>query len=307
MKVIFFSESPIKGRVPRDFENARTEYAWSIMLDAEWCPLNDSPNKKYDLGIVIIPKSNPNVDLERIKQYCDKVSVMQEGPHWYYQDYSVEQQIHYLNCLRTADWVYCHNMSDIRYYKGLGCKDVRIMRSMMIPEGLDSQLTTSMKNGILLGGNFVSWYGGMDSYLVASEVDEQKYGVSMGRKQEQESLIEDIKYLPYMNWREWINHIGQYKVGVHMMRTHAAGTFSMNMSFHGTPVIGYEGLDTQELLHPQTTVQVGDLLGARQILRKLYEDEFFYQECSEQTKYLFNQHYSEEAWLKHWRKQNGTD
>jgi hypothetical protein len=305
--IIFFSESPIKGRVPRDFENARTEYAWSIMLDAEWCPLNDSPNKKYDLGIVIIPKSNPNVDLERIKQYCDKVSVMQEGPHWYYQDYSVEQQIHYLNCLRTADWVYCHNMSDIRYYKGLGCKDVRIMRSMMIPEGLDSQLTTSMKSGILLGGNFVSWYGGMDSYLVASEVDEQKYGVSMGRKQEQESLIEDIKYLPYMNWREWINHIGQYKVGVHMMRTHAAGTFSMNMSFHGTPVIGYEGLDTQELLHPQTTVQVGDLLGARQILRKLYEDEFFYQECSEQTKYLFNQHYSEEAWLKHWRKQNGTD
>ena len=95
--IIFFSESPIKGRVPRDFENARTEYAWSIMLDAEWCPLNDSPNKKYDLGIVIIPKSNPNVDLERIKQYCDKVSVMQEGPHWYFQDYSVEQQIHYLN------------------------------------------------------------------------------------------------------------------------------------------------------------------------------------------------------------------
>jgi hypothetical protein len=305
--IIFFSESPIKGRVPRDFENARTEYAWSIMLDAEWCPLNDSPNKKYDLGIVIIPKSNPNVDLERIKQYCDKVSVMQEGPHWYYQDYSVEQQIHYLNCLRTADWVYCHNMSDIRYYKGLGCKDVRIMRSMMIPEGLDSQLTTSMKSGILLGGNFVSWYGGMDSYLVASEVDEQKYGVSMGRKQEQESLIEDIKYLPYMNWREWINHIGQYKVGVHMMRTHAAGTFSMNMSWHGTPVIGYKGLDTQELLHPQTTVEVGDLLSAKQIISRLYEDEFFYQECSEQTKKLFNKHYSEEAWLKHWRKQNGTD
>jgi hypothetical protein len=305
--IIFFSESPIKGRVPRDFENARTEYAWSIMLDAEWCPLNDSPNKKYDLGIVIIPKSNPNVDLERIKQYCDKVSVMQEGPHWYYQDYSVEQQIHYLNCLRTADWVYCHNMSDIRYYKGLGCKDVRIMRSMMIPEGLDSQLTTSMKNGILLGGNFVSWYGGMDSYLVASEVDEQKYGVSMGRKQEQESLIEDIKYLPYMNWREWINHIGQYKVGVHLMRTHAAGTFSMNFAHHHTPVIGYEGLDTQELLHPQTTVQVGDLLGARQILRKLYEDEFFYQECSEQVGRRFKKYYSEEAWIEDWKKKNDTN
>jgi hypothetical protein len=232
---------------------------------------------------------------------------MQEGPHWYYQDYSVEQQIHYLNCLRTADWVYCHNKSDIKYYKGLGCKDVRVMRSMMIPEGLDSQSGSLYKDGILLGGNFVSWYGGMDSYLVASEVDEQKYGVSMGRKQDQEELIDDIKYLPYMNWRQWINHIGQYKVGVHLMRTHAAGTFSMNMSWHGTPVIGYEGLDTQELLHPQTTVQVGDLVKARDIMRKLTEDEYFYQECSEETLWRFKEYYSEEAWLEHWRKQNGTD
>ena len=304
MKVIFFSESNIKGRVPRDFENARTEFGWSIMLDAEWCPLNDSPTEKYDLGIVIIPKNNPRVDLYKYRLFCDKVSVMQEGPHWYYQDYSVENQIHYLNTLREADWIYCHNKSDIKYYKGLGCKDVRIMRSMMIPEGLDSQYGSLYKDGILLGGNFVSWYGGMDSYLVASEVDDQKYGVSMGRKQEQEEMIEDIKYLPYMSWREWINHIGQYKVGVHMMRTHAAGTFSMNMSWHGTPVIGYSGLDTQELLHPQTTVEVGDLISARTLIKKLYNDQVFYDECSEQTKELFNKHYSEDAWLKHWEKEN---
>ena len=306
MKVVFFSESNIKGKVPRDFENARTEFGWSIMLDAEWCPLNDIPEVlDYDLGIVIIPKNNPQVDIDFFKEFCKNVAVMQEGPHWYYQDYSVEKQINYINCLREADWVYCHNKSDIKYYKGLGCKDVRIMRSMMIPEGLDSQSGSLYKEGTLLGGNFVSWYGGMDSYLVASEVDEQMYGVSMGRKQEQEDQIDDIKYLPYMSWREWINHIGQYKVGVHLMRTHAAGTFSMNFSYHGTPVIGYKGLDTQELLHPQTTIEVGDLVKARDIIRKLYEDEDFYQECSEQTKYLFNKHYSEEAWLEHWRKENG--
>jgi hypothetical protein len=146
----------------------------------------------------------------------------------------------------------------------------------------------------------------MDSYLVASEVNEQKYGVSMGRKQEQEDLIDDIKYLPYMSWREWINHIGQYKVGVHMMRTHAAGTFSMNMSWHGTPVIGYKGLDTQDLLHPQTTVEVGDLVGARKIMKRLYENQDFYDECSEQTENLFEKYYSEDAWMKHWRRENET-
>ena len=306
-KVIFFSESNIKGKVPRDFENARTEFGWSIMLDAEWCPLNDIPKVlDYDLGIVIIPKNNPQVDLDFFKEFCKNVAVMQEGPHWYYQDYPVDKQIHYINCLREADWVYCHNESDKKYYYGLGCKDVRVMRSMMVPEGLDSQITTSQKNGILLGGNFVSWYGGMDSYLVASEVNEQKYGVSMGRKQKMENQIEDINYLNYQLWKEWIGTLKQFEVGIHLMRTHAAGTFSMNMSWHGTPVIGYSGLDTQELLHPQTTVEVGDLVKARQIMKKLYEDEFFYQECSEQTKGLFNKHYSEEAWLKHWRKQNET-
>ena len=174
----------------------------------------------------------------------------------------------------------------------------------MIPEGLDSQSGSLYKSGILLGGNFVSWYGGMDSYLVASEVEEKLYGVSMGRKQEQEDQIDDIKYLPYMSWREWINHIGQYKVGIHLMRTHAAGTFSMNMSWHGTPVIGYSGLDTQELLHPQTTIEVGDLVGAKRIIKKLYNDQEFYDECSEQTLRRFEKYYSEESWLKHWEKEN---
>ena len=304
-KIVFFSESEMFGKAPRDFEDARTEIAWGIMLDAEWFPISVKPDKKYDLGIVIIPKNNPNVNIEWFRQYCDKVTVMQEGPHWYFQDYSVEKQIHYINTLRSADWVYCHNKSDRKYYTGLGCKDVRVMRSMMIPEGLKSQEASMYKEGTLLGGNFVSWYGGMDSYLVASEVNEKKYGVSMGRKKPEEDLIDDIEYLPYMNWREWINHIGQYRVGVHLMRTHAAGTFSMNLSWHATPVIGYKGLDTQDLLHPQTTVEIGDLVKARQIMRRLTEDEDFYQECSEQTRRRFKKYYSEQSWLEHWRKQNG--
>ena len=67
-RIVFFSESNIQGRVPRDFENARTEFGWSIMLDAEWCPIGVKPNKKYDLGIIIIPKNNPNVNIENFKQ-----------------------------------------------------------------------------------------------------------------------------------------------------------------------------------------------------------------------------------------------
>ena len=229
---------------------------------------------------------------------------MQEGPHWYFQDYSVQQQFQFVQNLRSADWVWCHNKSDVGYYEGLGCEDVRVMRTLMLPEGLDSAQYSSDKKGIILGGNFTSWYSGLDSYLIAQSVNEPITNVSMGRKQDQEDLIDDITYLPYMSWREWINECGKYKVGVHMMRTHAAGTFSMNLSYHGTPCLGYYGLDTQDLLHPQTTVELGDIQGAQNILSKLYADKYFYHECSEQTKELFDKHYSEEAWLEDFKKVN---
>ena len=304
MKVVFFSESGIVGKVDRKHPNARNDIAWSIMMDADWCPYGVKPSGNYDLGVVTIPKTKPNLDIDSFRQHCDKIAVMQEGPHWYFQDYSVEQQFQFIENLRKADWVWCHNKSDVSYYEGLGCEDVRVMRTLMLPEGLDCQLTTSMKNGIILGGNFTSWYSGLDSYLIAHAVNEPITNVSMGRKQPEEDMIPDIKYLPYMSWREWINECGKYKVGIHMMRTHAAGTFSMNLAYHGTPCLGYYGLDTQDLLHPQTTVELGDIQGAQRILKKLYDDEFFYQECSEQTKNLFEKYYSEEAWLKDFQKVN---
>lgn len=302
--VVFFSESQIRGKVDRTFPNARNDIAWSIMMDADWCPYGVVPQKKYELGIVTIPKTKPNINFEILKQYCDKIAVMQEGPHWYFQDYSVEQQFQFIENLRSADWVYCHNESDKPYYVGLGCKDVRVMRTLMLPEGLDSQRYSSDKEGILLGGNFTSWYSGLDSYLIAHAVNQPITNVSMGRKQEQEDMIPDIKYLPYMTWREWIDECGKYKVGIHMMRTHAAGTFSLNLAYHGTPCLGYKGLDTQELLHPQTTVEVGDIFGAQKILKKLYEDKFFYHECSEQSNELYNKYFEEEQWLKHFNKEN---
>ena len=55
-----------------------------------------------------------------------------------------------------------------------------------------------------------------------------------------EEQIEDITYTPYVQWREWIDVLSQYHVGVHLMPTIAAGTFAMNCAFHGIPVIGYK-------------------------------------------------------------------
>jgi len=302
MKVVFFSESQINGTVPRDFPNARTEYAWMMALDAPHYNINNLPNEKFDLGIVIIPKNNPNIDLNSFRECCDKVAVMQEGPHWFFQDYSVSQQFHYFNLLMSADWVYCHNESDVQYFLGLGCKDIRVMRSLMIPEGLAPR--TEWGDGTIIGGNFVSWYGGFDSYIVARGIGNSIWAPSMGRKQEQEDMIEDINYMSYMNWRNWITALGQFNIGIHLMRTHAAGTFAMNCAFHEIPCIGYKGLDTQEILHPLTTVDVGDLKTANGIAKKLRDDEKFYKLCSHTIRKRFKGFYTEDAWKENWKVTN---
>ena len=302
MKIGFFSETGTNQKYPRNFPNARTEVGWCLALDAPMCHLQQLPKERFDLGIVIVPKTNPNVDLNHIRSVCDKVAVMQEGPHWYFQDYTIDKQFHYYNTLMSADWVYCHNESDVNYYKGLGCVDVRVMRSLMIPEGLVPR--SEWGNGTIIGGNFVSWYGGFDSYMVARKIENPIVAPSMGRKQELESQIEDIQYLPYMSWRDWISNLGQYNIGIHLMRTHAAGTFAMNCGFHGIPCIGYKGLDTQQIIHPNTTIPVGDLNGAKEIAIRLNNDEEFYKYCSKEALYRFSEYYTEEKWLENWKRTN---
>ena len=302
MKIAFFSETGNNQRYPRDFPNARTECAWAIALDAPMCNLNVLPDEKFDLGIVIIPKNNPNVSLDFIRKCCDKVAVMQEGPHWFFQDYSIEQQFKYFNTLMDADWIYCHNNSDVDYYRGLGCEDVRVMRSLMITDGLIPR--SEWGDTTMIGGNMVSWYGGFDSYIIAREIGNPMSAPSMGRKQQQEDSIEDRNYLPYMSWRDWIDCLSQYNIGVHLMRTHAAGTFALNCGFHGIPCIGYKGLDTQEILHPLTTVDVGDLEKAKNIAKKLKESEKFYNLCSDTIKKKYESNYTEEVWKRNWELRN---
>ena len=65
------------------------------MMNVDWCPYGKTPTEKYDLGVVTIPKTN-QTDVDWFKQYCDKIFTMQEGPHWYFQDYSVEQQFQFV-------------------------------------------------------------------------------------------------------------------------------------------------------------------------------------------------------------------
>jgi len=152
----------------------------------------------------------------------------------------------------------------------------------------------------IIGGNFCSWYGGVDSYFVARNFNKEIYVPSMGRKIANEEHMPDLKHLPYMQWNDWIYTLSQFNVGIHLMRTHAAGTFALNCAYLGIPCIGYKGLDTQQILHPTLTVDIGDIVKANELAVKLRDDKSFYNLCSNESKDLYQIHYKEEEWLHKW-------
>ena len=276
MSIAFFTEMGFEGKVPRNHPNMRTEFAWMCALDADHYNYKNIPNKEYDLGIVIIPKKNPNFDLNILKKYCNKVAVMQEGPHWYFQDYSLDKQIWYYNTLTSADIIFTHNKIDKKYYEGLtNHKDIR-------------------------GGNFVNWYGGFDSYIVASEHFDKVVAPSMGRKQSGEEQL--LTHLPYLNWKEWIHKLNEFKIGIHLMRTHAAGTFALNCAYLGIPCIGYKGLDTQEICHPDLTIKVGNLTKAKKLLGRLKNNSYFYNKMSSQARENYKKYYHENIFNSTFKK-----
>jgi len=300
-KIAWFTEGSWKGsKIPRNHKDMRNDSAWMCVLNAVHYPIWDihEVQEQYDLGIVTIPKKN--IDklmqyplIESLRKCCRKIVYMQEGPHWYFQDYPLNQQIWFFNTLQEMDWLYVHNESDIQYFKGLTGKECKLMPTLMI-EDLIKDLPKVERKNIIIGGNFCNWYGGFDSYMVAQEINCPIYIPTMGRKIEGEEQMPNLNHLPYMNWVEWIKTLNNFKYGIHLMRTQAAGTFALNCAYLGIPCIGYEGLDTQEKCHPKLTIKLGDLATAKKLLTQLETDKEFYNECSLLAKENYKKYYHED-------------
>ena len=150
MEIAFFTEGNWQGNIPRHHPNMRTEMAWMCTMNADHYNINDEPNQQYDLGIVIIPKNNPEFEPSRLKQYCTQLASMQEGPHWYFQDYTLDRQIWFYNTLMEMDFLFVHNKIDKKYFGGLTSKECKIMPSLMIEDSLN-ELPTEDRSGVMIG------------------------------------------------------------------------------------------------------------------------------------------------------------
>ena len=303
MKIGFFSEAAYEGNVPRNHLNMRTDVAWVCALGATHHPIPNLaklPDNTYDVGVMIIPKKRrPLLNyplLEQYKRVCKKVTVMQESYYNYWQDSEIDEQIWYFNFIVEMDLIFCHNDIDLKYYNGITNIRTELLPTVMITDNVEPRQQPG--EGVIIGGNWVRDYGGFDSYQVALEITDDITSISTGRMKPEEKDL--FKHLGWMFWSEWINVLSQYHVGV-QLGTAAAGTFNLNCSFHGIPCIAYSNSNTQKILHPKTTVELGDVAGAKEIARKLKNNKF-YEECMIDTQKNFDKYYSEKRFVEHWNR-----
>lgn len=302
MKIAFFTEMGFVGKTPRDHKNMRTEFAWFVALGAEHIPIQQIQNvqSQYDLGILIIPKNVGNfinMDIvSNMKRVCNKTSFMQEGPSWYYQSLPLNESMWFLNQMLSVDVVFAHNDVDKRYYEGLLEKPTYINPTLMIDDSI-KDLPKVDRSGVIIGGNLGRWYGGIDSYMVATQLGESIYAPQMGRMQKEELEIDEINHLPYLEWYDWITELNKFKYAVHLNPNTIGGTFSLNCAYLGIPCIGNINSNTQRLCFPDLSVEPNDLVTAKKLALKLKNDGDFYNIVSEKARLIYDGFFSENQYL----------
>jgi hypothetical protein len=328
-KIAFLTEMGFVGKVPANHPNMRTEFAWMHALDADHYNLHlfgsDKNLTGYDHVFIIFPKGKPFLNstavelikginpisellqqpiVEKLKERGNKnIHYVQEGPHWFQNDYNVEDQIYFYNFLQSCDSIFTHNDSDVYYYKGLfPNKKVRPIGTLMI-DTLVKDIVPTKEDKAIIGGNFARWYGGFESYMIADNFGVPIWAQTSHATRENESMNGTLNHLPRMMWSEWMNVLSTFKYAVHMMPTVAAGTFTLNCAYFGIPCIGNQDVDTQLLCHPSLSVAVNDLEGARELAIRLREDKEFYNQCSEMARNNYEACFSKELWLRNIKRE----
>ena len=318
MNITFLTEMNFEGKIPSTHPNMRTEFAWMNALGANHSYIYNYSNiKNQDHVFIILPKGTVNLNavgvklndknnpisnllssdlIQVLKSNNKQIHYIQEGPTWLFNDYGIIDQFNFYNILSETDSIFAHNKHDAKFYKGLfPNKQINVLPTLLIEE-LIQNINPNPQEKVIIGGNFARWYGGFQGYLVADEFKVEKWTQESHAKREYEDQIDDLKHLQRLTWINWMKELSTFKYAIHLMPTIAAGTFSLNCAYFGIPCIGNEKVDTQNICHPQLSVDVDNIEKARFLAKKLKEDKNFYDECSKTSKLIYKNQYTVEKW-----------
>lgn len=321
MKSAFLTEMNFSGKIPDDHTNMRTEFAWMNALQSDHFNIHQFESVKgYDAVFVIFPKATvklntvgvemtmPGIDkdisiyskpvVETLKKNNALVCNVQEGPSWFFNEYDMPTQFNFYNQLAECDILFGHNDYDTHFYKGLFPQTkVAAIPSLMVP----IDIVPVKEDKSIIGGNFAHWYGGFQSYVVATEFQCPIFVPASHCKRAGEEAVPGLKHLPWVMWNDWMKQLSTFKYAVNMMPTIAAGTFSMNCAYFGIPCIGNEKVDTQRVLFPELSVDVNDVHQARFLAMQLQQDQSFYDHISALAKGIIKDSYyvNKQKWIEY--------
>lgn len=305
-KIAFISELPFIGKVDRGHKHMRTEFAQFCALKADhYCFYEmEKLQSEYDHIVLLISKTDKLRDflyqkdnlVSHLKKFGKKIWFMQEATAQIYQTKELHHQIWHYNLLQEVDGILTENVTDFNYFKGMTSSDKEIytIPTLIIEDNFLHLRDSIKEEKVMMGGNFTSWYGGFDSYLVASEFN-TPISVPKMRTVANENQLVDV--LPHVTFSEWMEMLSSYKYAVHLMPNITAGTFSLNCSFLGIPCISYIDADTQRMCQPALSVEKYDLESAILLARQLRDDKDFYDECSKSALNNYKKHFHEEVFL----------
>ena len=321
MKIAFLTESNYQGKVPTNHPNARTEITWQAALNSDHFNIHNYEQvKDYDVVFIIFPKATvklnmvgcemtiPGIDndisiyskpiVSTLKLNNKKICFIQEGPHHLFNDYSVLNQFNYYNQLAECDILFAHNEYDVKFYKGLFPQTkVAVIPTLMFP----IDIIPIKEDKAIISGNMATWYGGFQSYIVASEFNCPVFVPSSHCKRVGEEQIPNLHHLPWVMWNEWMKNLSSFKYAVSMMPIIAAGTFAANCAYFKIPCIGNVNVDTQHLLFPNLSININDINAARIMANQLKNDIDYYNDIADYAKNKLHNsvHMDIKKWLDH--------
>lgn len=323
MKSAFLTEMGFSGTIPPNHNNMRTEFAWMYALKADHFNIYDYSNVHgYDVVFIIFPKATvklntvgiemttPGVDKDIgiysrdivacLKKSNQLVCAVQEGPAWFFNEYDLVNQFNFYNQLSECDIIFAHNEYDTHFYKGLFPQTrIKVIPTLMIVNNDTCPFVAAPESKTIIGGNFARWYGGFQSYLVATEFQCPIYVPASHCKRKGEEQVPNLHHLPWVFWTKWMEQLSTFKYAVNLMPTIAAGTFSLNCAYYGIPCVGNEKVDTQLAFFPDLSVDVHDVFQARhQAILLLNKD--YYEGASHHAKKTFKDspHGNVDRWLE---------
>jgi len=306
MKIAIATEMNMFDKVPEGFTNMRVEFCWAKMLDATFVPIHhltmqylttstgDNNPLDFDCILFILPKKTRIYDSLPIhlkRTYPNiKIGIIQEGPITLYQDWKPMEQLGWCQSLSFVDIVFVHNNADKEYITNLvPIKDCRVIPSVIDYDLIKNIQPPTERKGIILSGNFSSWYGGMHGLLLAMKYRDLNYpqeSISIpgsGRITDEERKFckeNNITILPWTDWYGWMVRLNNFRLGINLMPTRAAGTFSRDCQALLIPCIGFNDLDTQVKLHPDLCVN-RNLSNIKEVITKIKTNNYKFGDINE--------------------------